>query len=214
MVALQFCSSIIGQQVPFKPLPTKPSDLMPSDQNVQEGGKQQTSQAQNPDQVVANPDPNVAAAQPPPAAQGQGQIVIKYPDGREEIINVVNVQSVRQVAKAGQVIPTPTGSLSASFPQTSQLHQLSTSSLPAPLRPGVDDTQESSAQSTAQPVPSTSHTVSTSKQSADDSEVKGKKKSKKPAVKYQSHSAPTIAEPRTKTTEPEPSQMYSIDISR
>ena len=112
----------------MKPLSRKPSDLLPSDESVKSGDKVvQQSQPVHPpksDQQVGTA--NVAAPATAPGGDGgAGQVVIRYADGREETIDVVNLQSVRQVAKAGQVIPTPGGGLSVSLSQTSQPHQMS-----------------------------------------------------------------------------------------
>ena len=222
---------MLEEQVAFKSLPKKPAIFLPSDQSVQEADKEPKQPMQP--LVIPQQQDAGAQAQMHPPAQGTGQIVIKYPDGHEETINVVNIQSVRQVAKAGQVIPGPGGALSASYPQTTHSHQVSTSSLPAALRGGGDDHAQNPSQllqadpsvqqdptgqqgppPTPQPGASTSATVSTSRQSADDTATVAKKKFRQPEQKYQSHSAPTIAELWTKTTEPDPGTLYSIPILR
>ena len=137
----------MNQQADIKPLPSKPTELLPSDQSIQQvddakqpKGDDQAKQQQlppdnPPDQVEAGAGAaDVPSAVPLAGNQGsqqiQPQIVIRYGDGCEEVIDVDNVESVRRVAKAGQVIRPVQGALSASYPQASKSHQLSTSSLP------------------------------------------------------------------------------------
>ena len=184
----------------MKPLPSKPADLMPSADSLA------PPQPQNP-QPSGGADSGAPPLQPPAAPQAAGQITITYPDGRKEVIDVVDVQRVRQVAKAEQVIQHP-ASLSASFPQTSYLQQVSTSSLPAVLMPGrgsADDAAKTSNTAKSQSVGGTPQQVGGGDQSASMSQVASglksaddsapTKKKKKAKGNYQSHSAPTIAEP-------------------
>ena len=146
--------SFMDRQANMKPLPSKPPQLLPSDQDIQQGSGVQQPKAsdQAPHANVTAPNPSgevqgVAAAAPPlalpPPAANQGaeqmqpQVVIRYGDGREEVINVDDVAPIRRVAKAGQVIKPLQGTLSGSYPQANKPHQLSTSSLPVALQPGI-----------------------------------------------------------------------------
>ena len=191
------------------PMPAKPPSLLPSDDSMKSGDSGQSDTKSVGDQ----PGAGSQQVQPPPVfgaaqVQGTGQIVIRYPNGKEEIIDVLNIDSVRRVAKAGQVLRSP---LSSSYPETAQPHPPSTSSLPAVLQ--HDDTE---AEETVTPVdfgtpdPTEEETVTpvdfskvestkkrkkssdpkrktSSKESSDDQ----KKKKGKPQGKYQSESAPT-----------------------
>ena len=160
----------MNQQADIKPLPSKPPQLLPSDQSIQQQDDVQQPQgihqATQQNVPVVSPPTNVQApaaatanlpAQPPPPAgntvsqQMQPQIVIRYGDGCEEVIDVDNIDSVRRVAKAGQVIKPLQGTLSGSYPQANKPQQLSTSSVPVALQPGVafeDEADEAAKAST------------------------------------------------------------------
>ena len=112
-------------------------DVSVSQRQSQSSGVQQIPPAgvpNDPVPQVSAPVPTAAPNVPAPlqpqqqqaaASTGAGQIVIKYPDGREEVIDVINIDSVRRAAKAEQVLP------SLSFPETVFLQPLKTNSSPA-----------------------------------------------------------------------------------
>ena len=135
------------------------------------------------------------------------QIAIRYADGREEVIHVLNPDNVRSVVKADQIIP----ALSASYPITMKPTPLQSSSVPQLLGADLpsDDVQADSDAADAgtnpshlqpPPLPSASDPstsgvpVSSSGQQQDTSGgAKKKKKSKKAGeTEYHSLSAPTI----------------------
>ena len=94
-------------------------------------GKQHAAADAGPQAAVNQPEDEIVAVPPhinqdvenrPPAPsqsadQGAGElaaeIVIKYPDGQEERISVLDADPVHRIARAGQVLTTP---LSASYP--------------------------------------------------------------------------------------------------
>ena len=136
-------------------------------------------------------------------ANTSAELVITYPDGTKEVINVSNVESVRRVAKASQVIPGPGAGLSASFPQTSQPQPLDSASLPlmAYRNPSADDDDE-----TIFPVPEDAQ-HQTSKRAEKTggaisggvtSDAEGKKKTEKSS--YKSLSTPLLSASRLSQT--------------
>ena len=197
----------MNQQAEIKPLSTKPPELLPSDQSVDQPDTQNVPQCSTPAEL--QPAASAAPAVPSflvvtggnQASQHiQPQVVIRYGDGQEEIIDINNVESVRRVAKAGQVIR-PQGSLSASYPQTSKHHDLLTSSLPVALQPSVpynEDEDSTPNAPAAVPQHDASHVPPISAPPQDDNQASSsaqpsKKKDKKETEKYHSYSAPVVS---------------------
>ena len=195
--------------VEIQPMAKKPASLLPSDDSFQSPDiNQPQPQPSGPKDSSAQSQP-VSGPQggnrPPAAPQGGAKIVIKYPDGTEEEIDVVNIDSVRRVAKASQVLKPPKSALSSSFPQTAHVQQHSTSSLPAVLVPNPTqqeevvvprDTTEEVTVPVDNPVQDSTTQTGTGARSkkptgkTESSASKKKSKSKKPQQTYQSVSAP------------------------
>ena len=126
-------------------MPDKPECLIPSNSSLQQDVQQQPPHGQAHQGAVGSQLSTPAPATAPPptlplapsqqflGGQASAQITIRYADGRQEIIDVMNVDHVCRVAHSGQVISPLQASLSASHPQTSHPHPISTSSLPAAL---------------------------------------------------------------------------------
>ena len=172
-------------------------------------------------------------------SQESAKITIRYADGHEEVIDVINPDQVRRVAQAGRIIRLRDLGMSSSFPEMSQPHPVSTSSLPVAfpttssllesLAPGahddVDDVKDVDRSDTHNqssgvenvhvsapaPVPSTSADDGNSKK---DQKEEKKKTTKKAKPKYQSHSSPALAEVQPKKTKPDVSRLYTTPILR
>ena len=139
---MPICSRI-QEDVAIQPMPKKPAFLLArSDDSVdvdvktpKEGGQP----AKSSEDIETSGGDEAAPMENPPLQQpvaGMGQIVFKFPDGREEVMDVTNMEILRRVAKAHQVLSPLQSRMSGSFPPTRQQNPLSTSSLPAALAPG------------------------------------------------------------------------------
>ena len=240
----------MGQDVLIPSMPEKPKSLLPSDDSFQAPvdfgqadtqGEQQRSAQSQPVSQTQPTDQSAAAPLVGSGSQdsGQAKIVIKYPDGREVTMEVVNVDSVVRVAKANKVLRGPKSGLSASFPQTSQPQPQSTSSLPTALAAGrteADDEEifpvpdddeeveeifpiptyaEHYAPKQSQKKPAAKKSSGTTKDSTDDNDNGQRKaKQKKPQQKYQSISAPTVIGRQHVQRKPDTKKMFSTPLMR
>ena len=219
---------MVDQDVGMKPLPAKPAVFLPSNQSLQKQDDVQDQPMQNqPQQAGEGAQASPAHA---PAPEPSAQITIDYPDGRQEVISVMNPDDVWRVARAGQVMKPLTSRLSSSHPQTSQPHQASTSSLPASLSApsgvpaslaagqgepdAVSDPQLPQAQQVQPPV---AGNVNISGSAADPnvpSDDHGQKRAGDNHGTYQSHSAPTLTESESRSTTEEGTQLFSTPLLR
>ena len=233
----------MDKQVDISTMPKKPSILLlvsdeqvSGEQDIQvEASKQHEGQDENiPVELV----PPAAAVLPPDCAEdhqvpfGEGlfgpqasvqegdgnagaQITIKYADGREEVIHVLNAD-VRSVAKADQVIP----ALSASYPQTckpkplqsSSVPQLIAGQLPSDVQDApADPSHPQSAEVGDTPKLGSSEGVQVDDQSTQKDEPGGaeKKVQKNSEPKYQSMSAPSIDQETQQADEFDPRRLFS-----
>ena len=203
--------SFVGTHVAIQPMPEKPDELLPVSQD--DVGAPAPVNA-----PIAFPAPTNEPAQP----LGPIQVEFKYPDGTTEVMDLVNGELVRSVARANRRITAP----SASYPQTMTPQPLATSSLPAvsAVDPGTGlsaaislPSQSSSqlsdtsagrdipdATDPADPTPGTSGSGPSRKRKSDGKNVKGK---------YQSKSTPLV-----RSTPPparfDPRRLFSNSMMR
>ena len=190
--------SFVTDQVEIQKMPDKPDRFKvqgESDTSLA-ATADQSSQTSQPAPIQQQPTVPAAISGSEGAIGGQGivEISFKYPDGRVEVISVVNAESVHRIAKAEQVIRPP--GYSASFPQTAAPRGLDTSSLPdvLPQAPTTDapDVDQPTAGSSGGPSDDKDRSekkIATGGEAS--TSAKGKRKIKK-ATKYTSVSSPLV----------------------
>ena len=220
--------SYVDKQIPIGGLPDKPAIFADFSQPEvhQDTSAQQIDAppAVDQQQPASNPvvllQQNISAAasggvqgeQDPFSHAGGPQIVINYPDGRWEIIDFINAESVRRVAKAEQVIPGPAHSLACTvFPQQPQTG--SSPPIAAQLQDVSGLTAAAPIQDLGLPEPTTeagSDGPSTSGSGGKGDGKKSSKGKKKSTKKYHSHSSPSmlVSEQHQKTDDPQ--RLFSI----
>ena len=183
--------SFVGDQVRIQSMPDKPDKLKVQGDSdgslVTPPDVQQQPQSDTHSQQEAANAPVVGGSQGAVGGQQLVEICFKYPDGRTEVISVINAESVHRVAKSEQVIP-PLGH-SGSFPQTATPRGLDTSSLPDVLTDVATPDVDQPAGDSTQPATASKDVLPTDDPTSGPTKPKRKIKT---ATRYSSVSTPVV----------------------